>query len=82
MAVFEAVGYQLGNMGAGNVMDNHVLHARVGKLDSQYIGSIFRIAVHGSIGDHNATDFRLICAPDIIFSNDIIQIASPDRSME
>ena len=82
MAVFETVRDQFGNIGSGYIMNRQICDPRIGKFTSENIGKIFRIAVHGSVGDHHAFDFRTVRTPDVIFLQQISEIVSPDRSVE
>ena len=82
MAVFEAVGDQLGYMGLGDVVHPDIFYACLSEGCGEDLSHVLCVPVHGSVGDHDAFFLRLISAPDIIFPDDVIQVRAPDRSVE
>ena len=82
MAVFEAVCNQFGDMRFGNVVHTDFLHAFLRKDICQNLSHVLRIAVHGCVCNHDSFFFRFIFAPFIVLADDIVEICTPDRTME
>ena len=76
MAAPEALGYQLGNVGFGNIVHRDILHTLVSQHTCEHVCGVLSVAVHGRVGDHDRLVLRLVGAPLLVLLQQ--QAIAPD----
>ena len=82
MAAPECLGYHGGRVGGGDIIHGNIPYAPVGQHPGQYVGRVLRVAVYGTIGNHDSLFFRLIAAPGQVLVHIPSNVLSPHRTVE
>ena len=81
MAAPECLGYHGGRVGGGDIIHGNVPYAPVGQHPGQYVGHILRVAVNGTIGNHDSLFLRL-SSPGQVLVHIPPNVRSPHRSVK